>query len=107
MPDNDTSQGPISTNRRERPDGAALIALGWAGIGFGLFLFIILVVQATTPGGRDYVDGPGGIILSWIVGGLMEFGLMLLLTGLVIRAVRLIPSPTPVEQGDCGPALSE
>jgi len=96
LPDSAESEAvlsaPAASDRRERPDGFTLIAFGWAGIGFGLFLSFILVAQATTPGGRDYFDTPAGFLLSWISGNLIQFGLMLLLTGLVIRAIWLIPS---------------
>lgn len=79
---------------RDRPDGTVLIVMGWTGIGFGAFLFLIALAQASGRyRRRDFDDLVGGTIMTVLGSSLFHIGVLLLLVGLVIRAIWFLPGP--------------
>jgi hypothetical protein len=80
---------------RERPDGGRLLTLGWILLALGVVMFVVAISST----GRSTYYGPDldAMARQWtftmISAGLFGLSLVLLLAGIIVRAIWFLPGP--------------
>ena len=92
-----SADSPVSTiaGLRERPDGSRLLLLGWIAMALGVILFFVSL--SGTPRSTYYGPDIDELARQWMFATMSAafFGLslVLLLAGIIVRAIWFLPGP--------------
>jgi len=78
---------------RRRPDGTTLMGLGGLGIGISVLLLLFFTMSRGSESYGAYYSGGGSPVLALLAQGLFSLGVLMLLTGAIIRAIWFLPGP--------------